>query len=181
MNTSTAIASYVFAFVVAVLIGVVIRRMMRGWKRRSRLQEAAIGTLPAVPVELGAVVVGQSRGLYVGSTIAPNWLDRVSVGDLGYRYKAVLTRYPAGILLERCGTSPIWIPGDSITAIRVEPGLAGKVLPEVKADNPGGILVIRWRLPSGTEIDSGFRGDDRQDYSMWTAHAAGDDEAGGSK
>jgi hypothetical protein len=34
---------------------------------------------------------------------------------------------------------------------------------------PDGILAIRWRLPSGTEIDTGFRGDDRSRYSDWLA------------
>ena len=32
MNTGTAIGTYVFGFVIVVLIGVVIRRMLRGWK-----------------------------------------------------------------------------------------------------------------------------------------------------
>jgi hypothetical protein len=30
-----------------------------------------------------------------------------------------------------------------------------------------GILAIRWRLPSGTEIDTGFRADNRADYAQW--------------
>ena len=30
-----------------------------------------------------------------------------------------------------------------------------------------GILAIRWRLQSGAEIDTGFRADDRRDYSKW--------------
>ncbi len=32
-----------------------------------------------------------------------------------------------------------------------------------------GILAIRWQLPSGTEIDLGFRGNDRSDYTRWLA------------
>jgi hypothetical protein len=54
--------------------------------------------------------------------------------------------------------------------VRTERGLAGKVLPGGRAETPGGLLVLRWRLPSGTEIDSGFRGDDRSDYARWTPH-----------
>ena len=31
------------------------------------------------------------RGVYVGSTLAPEWNERVTAGDLGYRSKAVLS------------------------------------------------------------------------------------------
>jgi hypothetical protein len=99
-------------------------------------------------------------------------------GDLGYRSKAVLTRYPEGILVERSGASPIWIPQESITAIRTERGMVGKVVPaglssrrardgNASAGSHDGILAIRWRLPSGTEIDLGFRGNDRSEYDRW--------------
>lgn len=168
MNTATAIGTYVFGFLVVVLIGVVIRRMLHGWKHRSELQVEAIGTLPGMPELLGAAIVAPTRGMYLGCTLAPDWLNRVTVGDLGYRSKAVLTRYPKGILLDRSGTGPIWIPQESILGIRTEKGLAGKVLPGARTGTTAaGILVIRWRLPSGTEIDTGFRGDDRRDYSRW--------------
>ena len=32
-----------------------------------------------------------------------------------------------------------------------------------------GVLAIRWRLPSGVELDSGIRGDDKSVYPTWTA------------
>ena len=73
----------------------------------------------------------------------------------------MLTRYPEGILLERIRATPIWIPQESITAIRTERGIAGKVVAR------NGILAIRWRLPSGVEIDTGFRADDRGEYADW--------------
>lgn len=169
MNTPTAIGTYVFGFVIVVLIGVVIRRMLRGWKRRSQQQIEMIGTLPAMPDMLGPAIVAPTRGLYVGVTVAPDWLNRVTVGDLGYRCKAVLTRYPKGILVERSGAGPIWIPEESIVGVRTERGLAGKVLPAARTGTAAaGILVIRWRLPSGTEIDTGFRADDRRVYGQWT-------------
>ena len=174
MNRPTAIGTYIFGFVIVVLIGVVIRRMLGGWQRRSQQQAAMIGTLPATPDMLGAAVLAPTRGMYLGCTIAPDWLNRVTVDDLGYRCKAVLTRYPQGILLERSGTGPIWIPQESIIAVRTERGLAGKVLPGARSgtDSGGGILAIRWRLPSGTEIDTGFRGDDRAVYAEWTTGEA---------
>lgn len=161
MNTPTAVGTLIFGILIAVLIGVVIRRMLRGWKNRAERQAALIGDLPTMPDTVRPAVIAPTRGLYLGCTVAPNWLERVNVGDLGYRCKAVLTRYPEGILLERSGTGPIWIPESAITGVRTDGRLAGKVLPG------GGILVIRWRLPSGTEIDTGFRADDRSDHSRW--------------
>jgi len=52
MNTATAITTYVFGFLVVVAIGVVIRRMLRGWRHRAERQAALIGDLPAVPALL---------------------------------------------------------------------------------------------------------------------------------
>ncbi|KHJ70892.1 MULTISPECIES: hypothetical protein [Rhodococcus] len=141
---------------------VLVLLMWKGWKGRARRQRDAVGELPTVPAELGERLVEPSTGLYVGSTLAPSWQDRVAVGDLGHRANAELSRYRSGALLERDGASPIWIPQDSIRAIRTERGLAGKVMSQ------DGVLVIRWELPSGTEIDTGFRGDDKSIYPLWT-------------
>ena len=69
-------------------------------------------------------------------------------------------------MLQRSGAGPIWIPDEAITAIRTERGIAGKALTHQ------GILAIRWRLPSGTEIDTGFRGEGRTDYAQWLQEEA---------
>ena len=170
MNTPTAIGAYIFAFLIVVVIGFLIGRMLRGWRHRAHRQLALLGELPAIPDLLSSAIIAPTRGLYVGSTLAGAWLERIAAGDLGFRTKAVLTRYPEGILLERSGATPIWMPQESISGVRTERGLAGKVVPggRNKAESPDGILAIRWRLPSGTEIDTGFRGDDRRDYARWT-------------
>lgn len=161
MNTGTLVTSLIIAAVLVVVIAVAVQAMVRGWRRRAERQAALIGTLPPIPDTVGPVVIPATKGLYVGSTLAPSWQDRIAVGDLGYRTKAVLTRYPEGIMLQRSGAHPIWIPDESITVIRAERGIAGKALTHE------GILAIRWRLPSGTEIDTGFRGDDRSEYARW--------------
>ncbi|NMN93577.1 transporter [Antrihabitans stalactiti] len=140
--------------------------MYRGWQRRGRRQAPAIGELPAVPNDFGAQVVEPTAGLYVGSTTTETWQDRIAVGDLGFRASAELTRFERGILLERTGASAIWIPNVSIRNIRTQRGLAGKVM---TAD---GLLVIRWLLPTGTEIDTGFRANDKSVYSTWTQPVA---------
>jgi hypothetical protein len=160
MNSGTLLGSLIFAAVLVVVIAVVIQLMMGGWRRRAQQQEEVLGDLPDVPDELGTAGTS-TRGLYCGCTMAPEWNDRITAGDLGYRSKAVLTRYPEGILLERIRATPIWIPRESIAAIRMERGIAGKVVARI------GILAIRWRLPSGVEIDTGFRANHRDQYAAW--------------
>jgi hypothetical protein len=179
VNSGTLFASLIMAALVALLIAFVIHLMMRGWRARAQRQGAMIGALPPVPDTVGSPIIPPTRGVYIGCTIAPSWHDRVAVGDLGYRSKAVLTRYPEGIMVQRSGASPIWIPQESISAIRTERGMVGKVVPggwgrqratpdaDSNARSPEGILAIRWRLPSGTEIDLGFRGTDRGEYVRW--------------
>ncbi|MGH3643541.1 MAG: transporter [Mycobacterium sp.] len=166
MNTPTLIACLIMAALLAVLIAFFIRQILRGWLHRAQRQAEMIGTLPPLPDTVGPAIVPATKGLYVGSTIAPSWQNRIAVGDLGFRSKAVLTRYPEGIMVQRSGAGPIWIPDESITAIRTERGIAGKAL------TYDGILAIRWKLPSGTEIDTGFRGDDRRELANWVEEAA---------
>ncbi|TFV58903.1 transporter [Mycobacterium sp. PS03-16] len=166
MNTQTLIASLIMAAILAVVIGLLMRAMLRGWRHRAERQVELIGTLPPLPDTVGEAIIPAMKGIYVGSTLVPSWHDRIAVGDLGYRTKAVLTRYPEGIMLQRSGAGPIWIPADSVTAIRTEKGMVGKALTNE------GILAIRWRLPSGTEIDTGFRGDDRTKYDRWLEEVA---------
>lgn len=165
MNTGTMVGSLIFAVVLVVLIGFLIQLMMRGWRNRAQRQAAIIGELPPVPDTVGPPTVAPTRGMYVGCTIAPSWHDRVAVGDLGYRTKAVLTRYPEGIMVQRSAARPIWIPQDTVVAVRTERGIVGKAVPT--RSHEGGILAIRWRLPSGTEIDTGFRADNRNEYDRW--------------
>lgn len=160
MNSGTLVGSLIFAAVLVVVIAVVIQLMMRGWRRRGERQAQLLGEMPDMPDVVGSALVS-SRGLYCGCTLAPEWNERVTSGDLGYRSKAVLTHYPEGILLQRVRANPIWMPAESITAIRLERGIAGKVMSRV------GVLAIRWRLPSGVEIDTGFRANNRGEYDNW--------------
>ncbi|ABK73071.1 PH-like domain-containing protein [Mycolicibacterium smegmatis] len=161
MNTPTLVASLVLAALLVVLIAFLIRQMLRGWVHRAQRQVELIGRLPALPDSVGPALVAPTKGLYVGTTLVPHWNDKVAVGDLGFRAKAVLTRFPEGIMVQRTGAGPIWIPDESIVVIRTERAIAGKALTH------DGILVIRWRLPSGVEIDTGFRADVRAELNRW--------------
>ncbi|MCH9730052.1 MAG: transporter [Actinomycetia bacterium] len=167
MNTPTLVTWLVMASLLVLAIAVLSQQMVRGWRHRAQRQAKIIGTLPSLPDTVGQAVVSATKGLYVGSTLAPKWNDRVAAADLGYRAKAVVTRYPEGIMLQRKGAGPIWIPDDAVVEIRTEKNLAGKVLTHE------GILAIRWRLPTGAEIDTGFRADDRREYSKWLSEEVG--------
>jgi hypothetical protein len=156
VNSGTLVGSLIFAAVVGVVITVVIQLMMRTWHRRSRQQAELIGALPGLPDRVGAATI-TTRGHYCGSMLAPRWNERIVAGDLGFRSKAVLTRYAGGIMVERVRAQPIWIPRESITHIRMERRMTGRI----------GILAIRWRLPSGVEIDTGFRANHRNEYDGW--------------
>lgn len=165
MNSGTLVGSLIFAAVLVVVIAIVIQLMMLGWRRRAQRQEELIGNLPEVPPEVGSAIT-TLRGIYVGCTLGTQWTERITAGDLGYRSKAVLSRYPEGILLQRIRANPIWIPQDSIAEVRTERAMAGKVAAR------NGILAIRWRLPSGVEIDTGFRASNRDEYDGWLEEAA---------
>ena len=141
---------------------ILVSLVVRGWRNRGRRQTEAVGELPALPADLGPVLRGPHTGLYLGSTMAPSWQNRVAVGDVGDRATAQITGYATGIMIERAGASTIWIPEDEIVAVRTENGIAGKAMTR------DGVLVIRWTLPVGTQIDSGLRADDKTIYPEWT-------------
>ncbi|MBD0861478.1 hypothetical protein IA539_09665 [Gordonia sp. zg691] len=161
----------VFALLAIGLI-TVFYLLVTGNKKKTAAQSELIGQLPATPANPGAAVRGPDTGLYLGSTIAPSWQTRVTVGDIGDRASSVLTEFETGVLIARQGAGDIWIPRDSITAVRTERGIAGKVM---SAD---GVLVIRWVLPSGTEIDTGMRADDKSIYPGWVNAFAGKHDSG---
>ncbi|HEY2450371.1 MAG TPA: transporter [Mycobacterium sp.] len=160
MNSATLIASLIMAGLLALVIAFIIQLMMRGWREASRQQAELIGTLPDMPNRISPAAI-TTRGVYVGCTMAPAWSQRITAGDLGYRSKAVLSSHTEGVLVQRIRARPIWIPKESISAIRTEHGIAGKVGPR------DGILAIRWRLPSGVKIDTGFRANNRDEYVSW--------------
>ncbi|MCZ0913288.1 MULTISPECIES: hypothetical protein [Gordonia] len=146
--------------------------LITGNKKKQTAQAELIGELPSTPADPGAQQRGPDTGLYLGSTMAPSWQNRVVVGDISDRASATIAEFAAGVLISRQGASDIWIPREAITAVRTERGIAGKVM---SAD---GVLVIRWVLPSGTEIDSGIRADDKSIYPGWVNAFAGQHDSG---
>ena len=149
-----------------VVIVLLLAAMLRGWRRRAARQDVLLpGLSTAPPADLGEVVVGPATGLYVGTTFATSWQDRVVLGGLGRRAAGTATLYGTGALFERRGDTPVFLDWDLLHGARVEPALAGKVL------GRGGLLVVRWHhAPAGGDVlqlDTGFRADDRRVYLDW--------------
>ena len=140
-KTLTLLITLPLIAVVLVLIGI-------GWRNRLRRQ-ADVEQLPAVPAELSPPLAA-ADGQYVATTTAGDWLDRIAVHGLGIRTNAELTVHPEGVLFERSGAGPLFIPAARLAGVRQDSGMAGKF---VEKD---GLLVLSWA--HGThELDTGFR------------------------
>ncbi|SHE97786.1 PH-like domain-containing protein [Streptoalloteichus hindustanus] len=137
--------------------------MWWGWRNRARRQAAVLPAFPPAPEALpGPELLTAATGVYVGTTTAGDWQDRVAVGDVGHRAAASLRLTDAGLLVERNGASPLWIPAESLREARTDRALAGKVM------GPDGLLVVTWQLGEHL-LDTGFRGDDKASYSEWVS------------
>ena len=153
-NTWTAIIAAVIVVVAALL-------MWKGWNTRKKTQD---GALPTVPTTLGEPILEPLSGVYVGSTTAGHWQDRVVQEPLGFRSAGNLIAYPEGILLNLDG-GQIWIPQTDLRAVRTDSRIANKVVPGK------GILVFTWTAEGNgdpIDIDTGFRADEKDNYSAWT-------------
>ena len=138
-----------------------------GWRNRGARQERslALPELPAVPAHLGTARTEALTGLYVSSTTAGHWQDRVVTRGLGERARATVTLFDAGLVIDRDGPAPIFLPLASVKSVGTAPGIAGKVM-----GMPDGILVITWTL-GGVDLDSGVRADDPAAQSDWLTAA----------
>lgn len=149
-----------------ILFALCLLGMRQGWLNRGRRQDD-VAPLPPSPADPGVALLEPMTGLYVGSTAAGHWQDRVVARNLGVRADATATLTAAGVLIDRTGAAPVFIPAATIVGAGVGAGLAGKVL------GPGGLLIIRWRLSddradsAGTELDTGLRADDKSVYTAW--------------
>jgi hypothetical protein len=140
------------------LVALALIGMRVGWRNRMARQRD-LCSLPVPPAELGEEVL-RSSGLYVGTTFAGSWQDRVLHEKLGERAKADAVLHDAGLVIDRDGSDAIFVPAPDWVNARLAPALAGKVMGE------GGLLVLRWRLGEA-ELDTGFRADDKTAYPKW--------------
>lgn len=127
--------------------------MYRGWRRRAEGQ-SGLAPLPAAPADLGEDLVAPVTGLYISTTTAGEWQDRIVAHGLGRRAAGAIRLSAAGVCVERDGESDIFIPVTDVDAVGTTPGVAGKVMGMAH-----GVLLVRWTLGE-VELESGFRAND---------------------
>jgi hypothetical protein len=138
--------------------------LLVGWRHRAQRQ-AGLPELPSVPEDFGPALATPLTGLYVCTTTAGNWQDRIVAHGLGRRANATAELTADGVLIDRIDDDAIFLPAGSLTAVGTAPGIAGKVM-----GLPNGVLIVSWRL-GDVELDSGFRADDPQLQADWIAAA----------
>jgi hypothetical protein len=129
--------------------------MWRGWRRRAARQADLPGLYPR-PGVLSGDVVPPVRGVYVSSTTAGDWLDRIVVRDLGVRSRATVHVTGSGVAFDREGAADVFVPSAWLRSVRRERGIAGKFVEE------GGLVVVTWEF-GDRMLDTGFRADRSSD------------------
>jgi len=120
--------------------------MYRGWRNR-KSRQADLAPLPEVPADKTRGI----EGVYVATTSAGDWMDRIAVQELGVRSIADLAVSEAGLIFHRQGAADVFIPVDHLTGVRTDRGIAGKVTAE-----KSGLVVVTWNH-DGRALDTGFR------------------------
>ena len=136
--------------VVLALLVLALAAMAFSWRRRRRAQRGL--ALPPLPAETGAPT-GTASGLLVATTFADRPLDRVVTDGLGFRAPATLTVSDLGVLVERAGGAPFFVPAGS------RAGSASWALD--KGVERDGLTVLAWALQGAdgeaVPVESAFR------------------------
>ena len=114
--------------------------MVVSWRARRRRQQGV--TLGAEGNEVGTSIVSVD-GLYLATTFADRPLERVVAGGLGFRARATLTVTDRGVLLDRDGAEPLFVPKDDLQGA----GVATWTIDRAVERN--GLTVLRWAMHDG--------------------------------
>lgn len=136
--------------VLLVLVGVLFA-MYAGWRARGRRQ-AGLPAPAAPPADLGRSLA-EADALYVATTATGSPLDRIVVGGLGFRARAVVRVTDRGVLLELAGTPDIFVAASVIRGA----GLGTFAIDRVV--ETGGLVVLTWLLdvPGDVAVDTYLR------------------------
>ena len=134
--------------VMVLVIAAALWGMRRGWVARTRRQL----DVPAPQPWEGTSQAGVA-GVYLGTSTAGDWLDRIAVHGLGTRSRVRITWSGEGIAVDREGAPSFLIPASDVQGIRIDRGVAGTVRAR------DSVVVITWRLGDRI-LDTGVRADD---------------------
>jgi hypothetical protein len=149
-------ARILLVVIVVGLIALALWGMRRGWVHR--VQRQADLPAPADTPPADAQLTAPVEGLFAGTGVHGDWMDRIAVHDLGVRSRARLSWATDGIWLDRDGARSLFIPAEAVTAVRADRGVAGTVR------SRDSMVVITWRLGDRV-LDTGFRADASADHA----------------
>ncbi len=143
----------VSTFALVLLVLVAFWGMRAGWQARSRRSAALVPELPVPPAGLGAQRLAPVDAVYVSTTRAGDWLDRVTAQGLGVRSPAQVAVFDAGVLITRRGATDLFLPVAALRSGAGAPGIAGKVV------GGEGLVVLTWQARPDDErgLDTGLR------------------------
>ena len=127
---------------------IILLGMRRGWLGRTSRTSTAVGELPTAPVSLGTARTSPFEATYVGTTVAGEWLERVTAKGLGARAAGTVQLFDVGAVVVRQGAPDLYIPLELLQAVRRDRGIAGKVA------DPHRLVVLTWRL--AVTVDTGI-------------------------
>ncbi|WP_448629409.1 PH-like domain-containing protein [Cellulomonas soli] len=136
----------------ALLIVLALLGMRAGWRARTRRTADLVPALPSAPADLGSARTESVETVYVSSTRAGDWLDRVTAHDLGERSNAQVQVWDAGVTIAREGTTDVFVPASALRAVGTAPGIAGKVV------GRDGLVLVTWQVDPSDErgLDTGI-------------------------
>ena len=145
------------ALLVAVVV-LVLWAMRRAWLARVARTAAVVPVLPGEPAGgWGEPRTGPVDAVYVSTTTAGDWLDRVAAHDLGVRSAAVAQVFDGGLRVTRTGARDVLVPASALRGAGTSPGMAGKFV------GGEGLVVVTWQAPTGPDgsagalLDTGLR------------------------
>jgi hypothetical protein len=110
--------------------------MWRGWRRRAASQAA----FPPLPAALPAAeaLAGPVEAVYLGTTSAGDWLDRIVARTLGRRSPAAVMVTTAGVTVDRTPEPRLDIPASTLRGVRADRAGAHR------ASRTEQLLVLTW-------------------------------------
>ena len=138
---------------VAGLIALALWGMRRGWQGR-----VARHSSMAEPSAFDAPASSGVPGLYLGTSMSGDWLDRVAVHELGVRSRASFHLVDGGVGIRRDGARSFLIPALAVRGVRTDRGVAGTVR------GKDSVIVVTWMLADDV-LDTGIRADDGADHA----------------